>query len=275
MKIKKLIKEREFIRSFKEIGLKKFIKIVLWDILFIIALLAVIALFTNTLKSNINSLSRFDLTSSKLEKMITSPQEVLNITWDQKTKDEFSEIPKALNSFLSNTISLLIISLLLFAVISGLIKGKAYSLLLKKEFNKKFIIRFSINSLLWLIIWIIIIGTTTLKINPKYSTTPILIELFLFLVTSPLFFIFSNEKSNFFIMFYSYLKLFILRFYRFVIPLIMIIIIFLLIINLLIPVGYFISKLLYFILLTLSIFLFFAWTKSYFYLIAKSENKKL
>jgi len=272
MKIKKFIKDREFIKSFTVIEIKRFTKIILLDILFIIALLAVIALFTNTLRYNMDALTRFDLTSEKMEKVITSPQEIINITWDEKTKQDFDELPNALSSFLSNTISILIISLLLFGVVSGLIKGKVYTLLLKRKFNKSFFIRFSINSLSWLILWLLIIGTTALKVSPEHSTIPILIELFLFLVTSPLFFIFSHEKSNFFIMLLSYLKLLILRSYRFIIPLIMITIVFLFFTNFLIPIGYFISKTLYFILLILFFFLFFAWTRNYLYLIAKSEK---
>ncbi len=272
MKVKEFIKKRFFIRSFREIRLKDFLKIVLFDFLFILSLIAIIALFTNSLRFNMGSLRRFDDISVKIGQVMADPSKAQESLKETGMKSSFDDIKGALNSFLYQTIGVIIICLILFALASGLLKGKGYSLLTKKRFNKKFFIKFSINSLIWFVVWTSVLLAAIVFTNENLGTVLAIAGILAFLFTTPIFFVYSTEKSNFFDLICNYYKHFILRIYRFIIPLILAIFLLWLPITILLFVGIFMPKTLYFILLALFLFLFNAWLKNYLYVITKGDN---
>jgi len=273
--IKNIIKKIYFFRSFKELKLKKFLKIAMWDILFIMAILAVTALFTASIRLNLNSLTSFDRFTPELENMMKNSQKQVNLTFTQDFKTNFDEIRKSMGYFLVKMSISIVVYIAMLAIVFGAIKGKSYSVLTERKFNKKYFIKFSLSSLVWIVLWIAILATTIFGIKIQYNTIPIVSEIILFLMTAPLFFGFCSEKINPFINLWIYFKLVILRSYRFVISFAIILLFAAFSLLLLLTLGVFLKQIIYFFILPLAIFSFSVWTKYYLYLIAKDTEKEL
>ena len=148
--IKNILKRIYFFRSFGELDIKRFMIIAMWDILFILAVIGITAGFTAAIRLNLGSLMKFNEFTPELENIITHPEKQMESVITDEFRNNFNNIRKSMDFFLVKMIITIIAYLGILAIALGAIKGKSYGILTGREFNKKFFIRFSLSSLIWI-----------------------------------------------------------------------------------------------------------------------------
>jgi len=265
------MKKSYFIQSIGQIRTKPFWYMVLYEALFFICLVAVIALFTRTLSYNVLPLKETEDSMLRIQSIIEDPSNEFDPLKGQFNQDIVG-IRNAISELIMKSIFMFIICVVLFAAISGLFKGKVYSILLNKRFNKKYFISFSLSTFTWFILWLFILLLTMFTIKPPYNSNLLIVELFIIILTSPMFFIFAKQ-GNPFTMLKNYLRL-LLWAYKFIIPIILVVLVYVFFFNviLLLTISVVYIMLLLMIILTLVVEV---WGKYYMYLVAKSVSDVL
>ncbi len=171
-----------------------------------------------------------------------------------QTEAQLQATAATLKNFALFAISVAVIFILLLIINWSITQGMTYSHLLKKKITLRYLNRFLLLNIIWIIPWTILLVILLIG-GKEHSYLPILILFFLFihftLILNVLF-----TKKNSLSQIKQALKLGTLKFHRYLVPYLIITVTFIIISQLnLLSINY--------ILLTLIYLLFFSWTQNY------------
>jgi len=157
MKHKKL----NFINLFKLD--RSFFQVLLWDTLFLVFILSILALFTLIAKFHMPLLHN-----------------MLNLMGGGLSNSNIPVVYNGLNLFFIRSIFIVIIFLFILFSVGSLIKSISWCIILKKKLNKRLYKNFLFLIMSWILIWLLLFLLITYGIRSSLNVKIAIIELFLF-----------------------------------------------------------------------------------------------
>ncbi|MDO8741009.1 MAG: hypothetical protein Q7J54_05560 [Candidatus Woesearchaeota archaeon] len=265
-------------RIIKKIGKSSFIesfrkpKALLYNVLLDIAIIVVILLLLKLLSVVLsNQLSLSSIINPTLEKILSYAS---GINRDVSFTDLDLFNLQFIVKLFFKALATLFLFFIIFVLVISAFKSVQWSRILKQKLSRAFFIKFLSTDLIWHLLWLILIIITAFIFKIMISAYLIIIEIILFLYfTAILHSIFSKDKKIFAMM-KEAVKIGVLKFYYFLLPVSAIIAI-PLALSYLFGFLYSISRWNFLILIAILIILFYlSWSRIYFSLAAGKAASK-
>jgi hypothetical protein len=148
-KIKQIIKESVFIKSFK--ADKRFWPVLLFNLIFIILVISLISSYTFILRSNLDTIKPLNASTTRIQQMIEG-----NIQPSSLLMQDLELVSSALHLFFLKMVVISVVSLLLLIAITGYLKTIIWSKITKEKFDKHNVLKLSLLLLLWNLLWVLL-----------------------------------------------------------------------------------------------------------------------
>jgi hypothetical protein len=155
------------------------------------------------------------------EEFIPSP-ETIQSHLKQGFTDNIVQSTSQIKMFIIKIYVFIITGIILNLIISSLFRNRVYNKIKQQKFSLNFFKKFLLLNSTWLIFWLIIFYSSIKLIKEKMIVPIIIIELIIYLHTTPIFRYFINNKDKYKKILNNFFKISIFKSYKFIIPFIII-----------------------------------------------------
>ena len=186
-KIKNIIEKSPFVNSFKLD--KRFWKVLLLNLIFIVLLLSLIPLYTFILRLNLDAMKPLDESAIRIKEVVEGNREL-----DKAIMQDLELTSSAIKLFFLKTSVISIVFLVILLAVIGYFTAKIWYRIIKEKFDKHIVFKLSLLALIWNLIWLILflVSIFALKFNMDTITIIATIEFFIYVYFSlliiPIFF---------------------------------------------------------------------------------------